>query len=194
MWSYTFIPVTSDDTEFIVNPSSDITYTFVNEDDVSSVINGEYGTYTVKILATDANDKNVTVDASLTVMQYDVKGTLTCSSNEQNVDSTMKMTVANSFVIVDDGNNGFGNIATETHTFVFTDEMAYNSYKEQGSGKITINEVSGVPEFDDSNLTITITNDKDAKSEYESSVLQNYGSIRSYFTGTLGYTCSFNKN
>ncbi len=179
--------------EFILNADSNLTYSFVNEDEVSTAINGDYGTYTVKILAVDANDKNVTVEANLVVMQYDVKGTLICTSNEQNVDSTMKMTVANTFVIVDDGNNGFGNISSEIHTFIFTDEMAYNTYKEQGSS-VTINEVTGVPVFDDSNLTIKITNEKDASSEYESSVLQNYGSIRSYFTDTLGYTCSFNKN
>lgn len=183
--------------EFAKVKNDDLTYEFVNQTEVDNALNGAYGKYSIKIKVTSKNNKTTEITGELVIMQYPIKGYLTCKSKEQNItESNAVMTVAERLAIVNDGNNGYGNIAFEIHTFKYSDETEYTNlvatYKKDN--KITINNISGKTEFDDQNLTITITNElnnDDVVSEYGASNLQKYSTIKSYFEGTLGYTCSY---
>ena len=73
---------TVDVKEFINNPNEEYTYEFVNKSEVESNLNGEYGTYPVKIKVTSGN-KILEVNAELVVLEYKIKGYLTCESKEQ---------------------------------------------------------------------------------------------------------------
>lgn len=183
--------------EFIKDANSALTYQFVDETSINSLLNGEAGTYTVKIRVTSKNNKSIEVDATLVIMQYAIKGYLVCSTNEQNIEnSNASMTVSEKFAIVNDGNNGYGKIAEEIHTFKFTDETEYSNllatYKTEN--KITINNITGSTTFDDTTLTITIANEKEndkVVSEYGEVNLQNYSTIKTHFEKTLGYKCVY---
>ena len=188
---------TLDAKEFISTEDATLTYQFVNPETIDGLINGGVATHTVKIKATAPSGKSVEVDGTLVIIEYPIKGYLTCSSNEQNVTgSNAKMTVANRFAIVNDGSNGYGKIASEIHTFKYTDETEYSTllatYKNDN--KVTINNITGKTTFDDASLTITITNDLDNNNliaQYGEANLKSYGTIMNYFRTTLGYKCSY---
>jgi len=81
--------------------------------------------------------------------------------------------------------------------FKFSDETEYANYLAayKTGNQVSINNITGDIEFDDSNLTIVITNDKtnnSVMSEYGEANMKNYSSIRSYFTNTLKYSCKYN--
>jgi len=180
--------------EFATN--SNYKYEFVNEEEVTNILNNDSGTFKVKIKVS-SNNKNTEVDGTLIITQYAIRGFLICSSKEQSVDNAT-MIVADSFSIVNDGNNGYGNITTESNIFKFTDEIQYNEYKNSyNSNKtITINDITGSATFDDNNLTITISNILDNNkviSEFGADNMNNYRSIKNYFEITKGYSCIYEK-
>lgn len=183
--------------EFIKNINSSYSYEFVNREEVENYLKANGGNYTIKIKAT-YGAKTVEVDAVLVVLQHKIKGDLVCKSNEQNVlNSSAVMTVENTFAIANDGNNGYGGIATEKYVFKFTDETKYADYVAEYNtkGNITINNISGDTEFDNAKLTITISNEiqESEMNDYKGDDnLITYRSIRLYFIDTLGYTCSYN--
>lgn len=182
--------------EFIDNPKEDYAYEFVDKTVVDGYLNGEDGTYKVKIKAISGT-KTKEVESELVIMQHKVKGYLICESKEQNLaDSSTTMTVKESFAILEDGNNGFGKITSEIHSFKFKDETEFTNYfvKYNTDGNITINNVTGVVNFDKENLVITITNERDYQTvvnEYGENNLVNFGSIRNHFESQLGYKCIY---
>lgn len=183
--------------EFIDNKDNlDMTYEFVEPDKVNALLSGEYGTYTVKIKV-KSNNKTTEVDGTLVLMEQKVKGFYICSSKEQNVEGiNAKMTLSEEFVILNDGNHSYGNIANETYLFTFTDETEYTSYlaKYKTEEVFSINNISGKPVFDDEKLTISITRGKDnleVINEYGENNMLNYSTIKTYFVNTLGYTCVY---
>lgn len=183
-------------TEFIKNVNSDYTYEFVSDSEVQGYLAKGAGTYTVKIKVSNGS-KELETEASLIVLEHKVKGYLTCQTKEQGLtgSSTTKV-IKEKFAIIDDGNSGFGNIAEEIHEFKFTDETEYTDYLAtyKTYGVVTIDSVTGSAEFDDENLTITITNElskEDLNTKYGESNLLTYGTIRSYFKNTLGYECTY---
>ena len=182
--------------DFIINPKEDYTYEILNSEEVNTYLNGEEGTYVVKIKAT-SGAKTKEVEANLTIIKYEIRGYLICSSNSQNLEnSSTTKTLIEKFAIVNDGNNGFGGIAKQSYKFKFSDETEYTTYLAdyKNKGTLTIDNVTGIAEFNDSDLTITLTTDKTKEeviTKYGESNMVNYRSIRNYFTDTLKYTCSF---
>ena len=181
--------------EFIDNANEGYTYEFVDSQKVTENLK-TIGTYKVTIKAISGS-KTKEVEAELVVLQYRIKGYLTCSSKEQNVVGlSAKMIVSEKFAISDGGGNSFGNVAMEEYTFKFSDETEYTNYvaKYKTDGSITLNNITGKTIFDDENLTITITNDLDSENvinEYGKDNMTNYGSIKGYFETTLGYSCGY---
>lgn len=185
--------------EFIENPVVGYTYEFVDKETVTGYLNGEAGTYKVAIKVTNGS-KTKEVEGELIISAYAIRGYYTCTSNSQVLSQeSASMTVSEKFALLDDGNNGFGNIATETYTFKYSDEMKYSDYlaKYNTDGKIVINNITGTATFDDTNMTITITNDRtkeDLISEYGEENIKNYTSIKNYFQTTLGYSCEYTQS
>lgn len=185
--------------EFAISANDNLTYEFVDQNDVNTKLNGDFGSYTVRIKVTSQSGKSTEVDGKLVLMEYAIKGHTICTSKEQNVNGVSAvMSVSEKFAIVNDGKNGYGKIAYEIHAFKFSDETEYTSllasYKT--NNKITINNITGAASFDDTNLTITIANERDNESiisEYGENNLVNYSSIKNYFEKTLGYTCTYEK-
>lgn len=185
--------------EFVVNPNSNYTYEFVNQSEVEGYLNGTFGTYQIKIKATSGT-KTLEVNAELVVLEHRIKGYLTCQSNEQNLaNSSTKKIVQQRFAIADDGNSGFGKVAQEIHVFKFADETEYSNYLAtyKNGNAVTIDNITGDTKFDDSNLTITITNEKsdtEVINKYGENTMTNYASIKKYFIDTLGYECTYKIN
>lgn len=182
--------------DFIVNPNEDYSYEIINNEEVKGYLNSDEGTYIVKIKATSGT-KTKEVEAKLTIIKYEIKGYLVCSSNPQNLEnsSTTKV-LSERFAIVNDGNNSFGGVSKQSYIFKFSDETEYTNYlaEYKNKGTITIDNVTGQVEFNDTDLTITITNEKTKEeviAKYGESNMVNYRSIRSYFINTLKYTCPY---
>lgn len=183
--------------DFVKAVDANLTYEFVEPEVVSNYMNGEIGTYIVKIKVTSNTNKTVEVEANLVIMEHPIKGYITCTSEEEKVEGiSAQMTVSEKFAIVNDNNNGYGNVAYEIHTFKFSDETEYTNYLAtyKTGNSITINNVTGETEFDDEKLTITITNIKPndkVLSEYGKENIEKYSTIKSYFTNTKHYSCSY---
>lgn len=184
--------------EFITNIDNSYTYEFVNTEEVNNYLNGESGTYNVKIKVSNGT-KTSEVEGKLVILEHKIIGYLTCSSKEQILSgSSTKKIVREKFAIVGDGNNGFGKVASEIHEFKFNDETEYTNYvaSYKTNNTLTIDNVTGKVDFDNDTLTITITNDvteSELISKYGESNITNYRSIRNYFLNTLGYECTYKK-
>lgn len=188
---------TAEAKDFVKNPLDTVEYSFVDANEVNNILNGDVGSYTVKIKAVSDNGKEATSDAKLVITQYRIKGYISCSNKEQTIDNYV-MEKVTKLAIIEDGNNGFGNIGFDIYTFRYNNESDYqdlvNEYNE--SKEIKINEITGIPEFDDENKKITITNEVESTVLYNTYGLDNlkdYSSIRTYFTQTLNYNCSYEK-
>ena len=193
--------VASNDTveakDFIKTTDDNLTYEFVNKDEVNAILNGDLGTYLVKIKAVSSSGKETEVEAKLVKLQYKIKGYLVCKAPNQNVTNPTVDTIYR-FAIVDDGNNGFGNIVLENNTFRYSNEDEYSKIVSEynTNGSVTINNVTGNTEFDDSNLTVIISNESDGnslKEKYGANNFATYSTIRNYYITNLGYECSYEK-
>ncbi len=189
---------TLDVEEFIKNVDSSYKYEFADEDSVKEILEGEAGTYTVKINVSK-NSKKEEVEGTLIITANAVKGYSICSKDVTMSEVEAKVTVSEKISIMDTDTekNIFGGIAYEIYTFEFSDESEYANYlaKYNTDKKLTINNITGDVEFDNDNKTITITNsvaESDLKSKYGDANIANYSSMRSYFIGE-GYTCSYSK-
>lgn len=184
--------------DFIFNPTSDNVYTFEDEDAVQKILNGDYGTYTINIKITNSNGKEQIVNASLVLLEYNIKGYTICTKESE--ENNIKNTISNKFAIFDDGNNSFGNVASEKNIFEYNSEEDFNNivneFNNSGNEIITINNIKGYPLIDSDAKTITIENYIDADSVYKKygkDNIKNYNTIRTYFRDTLGYTCVYEK-
>jgi len=183
--------------DFIVEVNKDYNYEFVNKEEVLNNLK-TIGRYTVKIKAIKG-EKTKEVDATLVVIEYKIKGYLICESNSQQLQgsSTTKVN-SQKFGIYDTNENKFAGVASEINTFKFVDETEYVNYvaKYNNEGKITIDNISGTPNFDDANLTITLSNElkrEDLISKYGEETINTFISIKTYYEKTLGYSCSYQK-
>lgn len=194
---------TLDPKEFATSNDSTLTYEFVDEDAVKTLLSSEPGTQTVKIRVTNANGKSVEVDGTLIILEHAVKGYITCSSKEEQLtDNKATMVVAERFGIADitgANSNDFANIIYEEHIFKFTDNEEYNKLLEdyQDNNSITINNItSNDIKFDDATHTITFTDAKDneaAETEFGKENIAKYSTIKSYFETSMNYTCAYRK-
>lgn len=189
---------------------SNYNYEFVDNSEVEKYLSSNPGTYTIKIRVTDNNtNKNAEVDGNLIILSNPLKGFLTCSSKEQNVEnSNAKMIVNERFAILDGSTvaNAYGNVTYEIYQFTYTDDEEFqnllNAYNTTGT--VSINNITGKTVVDETNKTITITNlrkNEDVIAEYGADNLQNYTTIKKYFSGDtatntqgLGYECNYEKS
>ena len=197
------------DAKEFAEAGSDYTYEFVDPTEAEKYISSDVGTYTIKVRVTNnSNNKTTEVDGNLIILSNPLKGYLTCSSKEQNVEnSNAKMVVSERFAILDGSTvaNAFGNVTYEIYNFTYADEQEYNNLLNDynNNGTITINNVTGKTVFDDETKTITITNlrkNDEVVAEYGEENLQNYTTIKKYFSGDvatnsqgLGYECKYEK-
>ena len=190
---------TIDASEFIKLKDNNQTYEFVDTATVNNYLNGEPGTYTVKIKVTDNSNKTAEIEGTLIITENKIKGYYTCTSNEQSISSiNANMTISDKFGIQDDENNSFANVAFEQHTFTFTDETQYKNLKAEytTNSSITINNITGTPEFDDTNKKIILSNElssDDVNTKFGAENTSTYINISTYFRNTLGYSCIYEK-
>ena len=117
------------------------------------------------------------------------------------------MIVSEKFALLDGSTvaNAFGNVTYEIYEFTFSDEQEFNKMLDEynNNGTVTINNVSGKTEIDETKKTITITNlrkNEEVIAEYGEENLTNYSTIKKYFSGDqatntqgLGYECKYEK-
>lgn len=186
--------------EFIDNPNSEYTYEFADQEAVNAIMNQTGGQYNIEIKVTAGEDSE-TFAGTLLLYEYPLRGFVVCSSSAQALESSSaQFTKANRFAIVqDDTPNGFGKVAYEEYTYVFTDETEYNNYMNtyNETGVVSINNITGKVKHDDQTRTITISNYLDNNTltqSFGADHLKNYASINEYFRTTLGYTCLFERS
>ena len=184
--------------EFVVNPRDDVNYEFVNEEDVNNALTGGLGTYDIKIKGTTNSGKSAEGLASLTLIEYKIKGYTSCSLEKEAI-TNASVNEEFKFAIIDDGNNSFGNVVYKSYIFKFNSVDEYNKEYEEYMKKneLTINEVTGEVAFNKDDLSITIKNEvnsADVQEEYGSDNLKNFATIRNYFQNTLNYKCNYEKS
>ena len=161
--------------------ATDCAYAFSDPDAVSEYLTVT-GEHSVDIIVTDEAGNTSTVSATLTVTEDEVPELyLTCSLNNE----TLKLGVTSS--------NFTGN-ALRTYSFTFNSTDEYNSFKTQNenSESVTYQNVTGTPSFDDTTLTLTLTENltkADLDQEEGSTLPTTYGELRQYY-GAQGYSCT----
>ena len=184
--------------EFVEEVDDSYDYEFKDEEDVKTKLSGEAGVYSIP-LKISTTSKSTEANGTLVVVKSDVKGFYTCVASSETV-SDIKATKEKSlmFVILNDGNNGFGGYAEEKYVFTFTGESDYANYLDEfkTNNVLELSGVTGVPRFDDENKTITFSFDKkssELETEYGADNIVNYKTLSSYFNTTEGYKCSYKK-
>lgn len=183
--------------DFVNNYDSKLTYSFVSEDSVKANLQN-VGTYKVSIKATSSPGKESVSEATLVVLEYEIKGYVKCATNEQAVTGTSANSVISyNFAIANDGANGYGKIANVSYTFKFTDETEYDEVlSKANNGVLTFNDITGSYTADKNSLTIVITKERtneEATSEIGEENISKYSTIKNYYENTKGYKCSFEK-
>ncbi len=182
--------------EFAQDENDGLNYEFVDSDSVQNILEGEPGTYTIKLkVSNETTSKEV--DAELVILEYEIKGYLTCTSKAETIaDVNAEMVVSERFGIANADGNLFAGLAYEIHTFKFNDETQYADYlaKYNTDKSLTLNNVSGIPVFDNENKTITYTRERDREdvvNEYKEENVATYGALKSYFKSPE-YSCTYN--
>lgn len=158
---------------------TECSYAFSDPDTVNGYL-ATAGNYHVDIIVTDEAGNEVTVTGTLVVTEDEVPVEpsiyLSCTMN----DETLRLGIA-------DGN--FTGSATRSYTFTFSDATTYQNFKQanQNSSSVTYQNVTGTPSFDDTTMTLTLTqtlSDSDV-----SGLPTAYGELRSHYIAE-GYTCT----
>lgn len=188
-------------TEFIgvCFDSSKCTYEFENSEEAKTLTSTVGNDKTVKIIVKDENNNSTTVDGKLNVIENSIKTYRTCSSKEQNLtDFNAVMTSSQRFAFSDqlssDGSYSFANFGTQTYTFKFTDQKEFDELlaKMKSDNKVTINNVSGIAEFNKTDMTVKIVEDlniSNLTTQYTQEKLLSYKTIDQLYVTELGYTC-----
>ena len=167
--------------DFIASCSdaSECSYQFKNEDTVKGYLTQAGTDNPVEIVVTDEAGNTANVTALLNVTVDEVPTVyLRCTLDQ----------VSLRFGIID--GNFSGNVTRDTS---FTlDESEYNNLKDTylGSANITYEDITGTPSFDDSTLTLTVSEvltKAELDSEEATTLPTQYGELRAYFAGK-GYT------
>jgi len=190
--------------EFAALENDGLTYEFVSQSDVDAALASEKGTYPVKLKVSNGTKTNEE-EANLVILEYKIKGYVTCEANSQVVDeiNASKVT-AEKFGIFDDESVSYAGFGYEITTFTFTDATIYKQYEDEfkENGKVTIDGINGITEFstnsDGASVIRIITELDNNKTllEYGEENMKDYSSITKYFGKTatgLGYSCSFKK-
>ena len=166
------------------DPSGECTYEFSEP----STVNGYLATaanYHVDIVVRDSAGNEITVTGTMIVTQEEVPDMyLTCTMN----DNAYRLGLIE---------NNLSSSITRTYTFTFSRADDYNSFKSQNenSTEVTYQNITGMPTFDDSKLTLTLaqTLTKPQLDSEEGTVVPTaYGELRAYFVGE-GYICALER-
>lgn len=165
--------------DFVVEATKEeITYEFVDEDELLTNLESTGGPYEINILATDNLGNELVISAEYYVIYayYDA------SSDEydsENFDTTYNIT--DRFYIGDSTN--YMGISYRTYTYTF-DEESYTSVKAEYENATEFDSLVGYLEFDDEtftvNVVVTLTSET-LDIEYGSSFPEDYASINSYY-------------
>ncbi len=188
--------------EFLKSPSPNYTYKFTDKDAVQQDLRN-VGEYEVSITATNTENKSFEIKGKLYVVNYEIKGYLTCSNKAQTVpNSSATYVVSNRFGISynkDQNSNIYSGLGFEIYTFTFSDQVEYSSYVKtyNTSGSVVVNNVtSDNITFDDVNRQISITsklNNIDLYNKYGENIFNKYSTLRTYYTKTLNNDCTYSK-
>ena len=167
--------------DFIASCSdaSECSYQFKNEATVNGYLTQAGTDNAVEIVVTDEAGNTANVTALLNVTVDEVPTVyLRCTLDN----------VSLVFGIID--GNFSGNVTRST-TFTL-EESEYNNLKDTylGSANITYEDITGTPSFDDSTLTLTVSEvltKAELDSEEATTLPTQYGELRAYFAGK-GYT------
>ncbi len=191
--------LTADEFIGVCFDSSKCSYEFENSEEAKTLTSTVGDGKTVKIIVKDENDNQTTVDGKLNVIESNIKTYRTCSSKEQNLtDFNAVMTSSVRFAFTDqlstDGSYSFANFGTQTYTFKFTDQQEFDTLLEsmKKDSKVTINNVSGIAEFNKEDMTIKIVEDLDISSlttQYTADKFLSYKTLDQLYVTELGYTC-----
>ena len=158
--------------------ATECSYEFVDAEQVNTYI-ATAASYHVEIAVRDEAGNEVIVEGTLIVSNEEVPDVyMSCSMNDENI----------KFGIVAGEFNG-----SVVREYSFTlNETDYNAFKEanEDSVSVTYNNVTGVPSFDDENLTVTLSTNLTME-EYEQeagAVPDTYGEALTYFSSS-GYSC-----
>ncbi len=196
---------TLEPSEFGTSDYSDVTYEFVDQNDVTTKINTP-GVHTIELKATNSSGKTVNFTGKLIVTQYEVKRYYICDISSNYIDSIKATKTVNYRFVISDSpqeSNIYGGLTQEINKYKFDNVTDYNSYKSliNTDKKINIDNVEGTlanTTFDDTDNSISIiTKDFDNTelyTKYGENNLKTYRSISAYFggpatSGGLGYTC-----
>ena len=190
--------------EFAAKSNDGLKYDFVDQSEVDNALKNK-GTYTIK-LKISKGVKTIESTGKLVILDYPVRGYVTCEANAQNITSiSASKVVAEKFgILADNGQNSYAGFGYEITTFTFTDSTVFNTYQTEydEKNKVTIDGVTGVTEFSTNESgqgVIKITKELDNSAvllQYGAENMQNYSSIKKHFGKTengLGYNCTYQK-
>lgn len=191
--------------EFAMNSNDGLKYDFASQSDVDTALNNTSGTYNIG-LKISKGVKTVDATGKLVMLEYPIRGYVTCEANSQIVSAiSASKVVAEKFAILDDERkNSYAGIGYEITTFTFNDETTFKTYQNEYNDKktITIDGVTGYTEFstnESGQSVIKITKELDNSDvllQYGAENMQDYSSIMKYFGKTangLGYVCTYQK-
>lgn len=162
--------------------ATECTYKFKEEDKVieNLKVAGEYQT---TIIVSDEANNSTEVTAKLIVKDGPVAVmTLKCSKRNDNYKLIYTLGFSADGNLIDE--------ATKSYEFSF-DEAAYKKLKEESGNvdTITYSNISGKPDFNDDNKTLTISVDiSNINTEMKTTLSKSYQEVRAYFV-RQGYSC-----
>ena len=179
--------------EFIKD-EEELTIEFVDESKVQEILQGENGIYDVDLTISNGS-KTKDVKGQLVIIDYPVKGYLTCSKEEDK--NNYKLTTYEKFAISLDSAkvNVYGGFAQEIFSLEFNSESDYANYVAtyKSSNTLTIDDMTGPVAFDNTKKTITFTNildNEEVYNRYSQDNIKTYRTIIDYFKGQK-YTCIY---
>lgn len=195
---YKVVNETVDIKEFVeecIDPSN-CTTKFVNESTVDNYLKTAGGPYKVEIEAKDSAGNAKTYTGELYVTSVKILVYLNAVSEEQTVENYQaKKTVTDIIPIGKiEGTDGLSylNIARRNYKYVFSTKEEYEKVADKKEQTLTFDGVTGSANYDDKNMTITISSDlplDTLKTENNGSFPTSYQEMKALYDGN-GYTTS----
>lgn len=169
------------------NDNTACTYEFKDENKVKEHVKTE-SDYKVDIIVKDASGNATEVVGNLKVSATYAELYLVCSKN---VNSYLEKTKIGSV------DNMFNKSAIREYIFTYESDTEYNEIKEnsKNTDKITIQNITGVPTFNDEAKRIVISKNltvEELETEMNAKIPEAIGEIKSLYNGA-GYDCSFGR-
>lgn len=164
--------------------STKCSYVFKEEEKVKEYLKTPES-YRVGIIVTDEAGNETEVTGTLTVSDTVSSVYLICTKQDSNYTEMLRLGLINS---------EFSKVATRVYTFKFATKDEYTTFKNENSDKVevTYQNITGSPEFNDENLTLSISKIltyDELNSEAGSTVPISTGDLKSFYQ-EKGYTCS----